>query len=46
MTDSGYVQCGAGVMRGAMNPLKPGVSLHDYHVQVGELMTKELLDSA
>tara|TARA_X000000950_G_scaffold71464_2_gene88608 strand:+ start:1870 stop:3159 length:1290 start_codon:yes stop_codon:yes gene_type:complete len=32
------------VMRGAMNLLKPGVSLHDYHVQVGELMTKELLD--
>ena len=31
------------VMRGAMNLLKPGVSLHDYHVQVGELMTKELL---
>ena len=32
------------VMRGAMKLLKPGVSLHDYHVQVGELMTKELLD--
>lgn len=32
------------VMRGAMNLLKPGVSLHDYHVQVGDLMTKELLD--
>lgn len=32
------------VMRGAMNLLKPGVSLHDYHVQVGELMTKELLE--
>ncbi len=32
------------VMRGAMKLLRPGVSLHEYHVQVGELMTKELLD--
>jgi Xaa-Pro aminopeptidase len=32
------------VMRGAMELLRPGVMLADYHVQVGELMTKELLD--
>jgi Xaa-Pro aminopeptidase len=32
------------VMRGAMKLLRPGVSLHEYHIQVGELMTKELLD--
>lgn len=32
------------VMRGAMGLLKPGVMLGEYHVQVGELMTKELLD--
>ena len=31
------------VMRGAMNLLKPGVSLHQYHIEVGELMTEELL---
>ena len=32
------------VMRGAMSLLKPGVMLGEYHLQVGELMTKELLD--
>ncbi len=32
------------VMRSAMALLRPGVSLHEYHRQVGELMTKELLD--
>ena len=32
------------VMRGAIKLLRPGVSLHEYHIQVGELMTKELLD--
>jgi Xaa-Pro aminopeptidase len=32
------------VMRGAMPLLRPGVMLADYHQQVGELMTKELLD--
>ncbi len=32
------------VMRGAMGLLKPGVILHEYHKQVGELMTRELLE--
>ncbi len=32
------------VMRGAMTLLRPGVSLHDYHREVGELMTRELLE--
>lgn len=32
------------VMREAMTLLRPGVSLHDYHRQVGELMTRELLE--
>ena len=32
------------VMQEAMKLLKPGVSLHDYHKEVGELMTKQLLD--
>jgi Xaa-Pro aminopeptidase len=32
------------VMRGAMELLRPGVSLQQYHVQVGELMTQELLN--
>ncbi len=32
------------VMRGAMTLLRPGVSLQAYHAQVGELMTKELVD--
>jgi Xaa-Pro aminopeptidase len=32
------------VMREAMTLLKPGVMMHEYHVQVGELMTKQLLD--
>lgn len=32
------------VMREAMNILRPGVLLGDYHKEVGELMTKELLD--
>jgi Xaa-Pro aminopeptidase len=32
------------VMRGAMKLLKPGVMLHEYHKEVGELMTKELTD--
>lgn len=32
------------VMKGATALLKPGVYLQDYHVQVGELMTKELVD--
>lgn len=32
------------VMRGAMAILKPGVFLHDYHREVGELMTRELVD--
>ena len=32
------------VMRGAMPLLRPGVMLADYHLQVGELMTKELVD--
>ena len=31
------------VMRGAMKLLRPGVNLHDYHKQVGELMTEQLL---
>jgi Xaa-Pro aminopeptidase len=32
------------VMQDAMKLLRPGVSLHEYHKQVGELMTKQLLD--
>lgn len=32
------------VMRGAMTLLRSGVSLHDYHREVGELMTRELLE--
>ena len=32
------------VMQDAMKLLKPGVSLHKYHKEVGELMTKHLLD--
>ncbi len=32
------------VMKGAKNLLKPGVYLGDYHKEVGELMTKELVD--
>ncbi|MBQ81291.1 MAG: X-Pro aminopeptidase [Crocinitomicaceae bacterium] len=32
------------VMQDAMKLLKPGVSLHEYHKEVGELMTKQLLD--
>ena len=32
------------VMKQASNLLRPGVMLADYHKQVGELMTKELLD--
>jgi Xaa-Pro aminopeptidase len=32
------------VMKGAMNLLRPGVMLHEYHKEVGELMTKELID--
>ena len=32
------------VMQDAMNLLKPGVSLHEYHKEVGELMTRQLLD--
>lgn len=31
------------VMRAAMNLLKPGVYLKDYHVEVGKLMEKELI---
>ncbi|MDE0870990.1 MAG: aminopeptidase P family protein [Flavobacteriales bacterium] len=31
------------VMRDAMKLLRPGVILREYHVQVGELMTKQLL---
>lgn len=31
------------VMRGAMNILKPGITLSDYHKQVGDMMTVELL---
>ena len=31
------------VMRNATKLLRPGVSLHDYHKQVGELMTEQLL---
>ena len=34
------------VMRAAMGLLKPGVTLQQYHIEVGELMTKELLDLA
>jgi len=32
------------VMRGAGSLLKPGVMLHEYHKEVGELMSKELVD--
>lgn len=32
------------VMRESMSLLQPGVMLHEYHVQVGELMTKQLMD--
>lgn len=32
------------VMKEAMTLLRPGVSLYEYHKQVGELMTKQLLD--
>jgi Xaa-Pro aminopeptidase len=32
------------VMKGAMGLLKPGVFMHEYHAQVGELMTRELLN--
>jgi Xaa-Pro aminopeptidase len=32
------------VMQDAMKLLKPGVFMHDYHMQVGELMTKQLVD--
>ncbi len=32
------------VMQDAMKLLKLGVSLHEYHKEVGELMTKQLLD--
>ncbi|MEC7653702.1 MAG: aminopeptidase P family protein [Bacteroidota bacterium] len=32
------------VMQEAMKLLKPGLSLHEYHKDVGELMTKQLLD--
>jgi Xaa-Pro aminopeptidase len=32
------------VMKGAKALLKPGVFLHEYHKEVGELMTKELVD--
>ncbi len=32
------------VMQEAMTLLKPGVYMHEYHKEVGELMTKELLD--
>jgi Xaa-Pro aminopeptidase len=31
------------VMRGATNMIKPGVLMNEYHKEVGELMTKELL---
>lgn len=32
------------VMQDAMKLLRPGVSLHDYHKEVGDLMTAQLLD--
>ena len=32
------------VMRGAMNILRPGIFMHEYHKEVGDMMTKELLD--
>ena len=32
------------VMQDAMKLLRPGVSLHDYHREVGELMTRQLLE--
>ena len=32
------------VMQEAMKLLKPGLSLHEYHKEVGELMTKQLLN--
>lgn len=31
------------VMKGAMNMLRPGIFMHEYHKEVGELMTAELL---
>jgi Xaa-Pro aminopeptidase len=31
------------VMKDSSNLLRPGVSLHEYHAQVGELMTEQLL---
>jgi len=31
------------VMKGAMNILRPGITLNDYHKQVGDMMTEELL---
>lgn len=32
------------VMKGAMKLIRPGVLMHEYHKEVGEMMTKELLD--
>jgi len=32
------------VMKGAKTILRPGIFMHDYHKEVGELMTKELVD--
>jgi Xaa-Pro aminopeptidase len=32
------------VMQDSMKLLKPGVSLHEYHKEVGELMTRQLLE--
>lgn len=32
------------VMKGAMKILKPGITLADYHLQVGKMMEKELLN--
>jgi Xaa-Pro aminopeptidase len=32
------------VMKGAMSLIRPGVLMHEYHKQVGDLMTKELVD--
>ena len=32
------------VMQSSMKLLRPGVSLHEYHKEVGELMTRQLLD--
>ena len=34
------------VMRDATQLLRPGVSLHEYHKEVGDLMTAQLLDSS